>query len=102
MAHWTPTDIPDLSGRTAVVTGANCGLGYETAKALAEHGATVVMACRDKDRCREAIRRLLTAVPSACVQPADLDLANLAAPLWAVSQELTGVDLDAALTAAVG
>jgi len=77
MAHWTPADIPDITGRVAVVTGANSGLGYETAKALAQHGATVVMACRDQDRCREAIGRLIAEAPSACVLPAPLDLADL-------------------------
>ena len=77
MAHWTPADIPDFTGRIVVVTGANSGLGYETAKALAENGATVVVACRSEDRCREAIELLLEAVPSARALPASLDLADL-------------------------
>ena len=51
MARWTAADIPDLTGRTAVVTGANSGLGFETAKALAEHGATVVISSRQQDVC---------------------------------------------------
>lgn len=48
--HWTTTDIPDQTGRVAVVTGANTGLGLETARALAAAGAQVVLAVRDPDK----------------------------------------------------
>ena len=77
MATWTPADIPDLSGRIAVVTGANSGLGFETTLALAEHGATVIMACRDDRRCGAAAERIRLSVPSARVEPMALDLADL-------------------------
>jgi NAD(P)-dependent dehydrogenase (short-subunit alcohol dehydrogenase family) len=77
MAPWTVADIPDLAGRVAVVTGANQGLGFETAKALAGHGATVVLACRDQSRCSAAADRIREAVPTARVEPALLDLADL-------------------------
>ena len=77
MATWTAAQIPDLAGRTAVVTGANSGLGYETAKALARHGATVVMACRNDGRCTAAADAVREAAPSARLEPSLLDLADL-------------------------
>ncbi|MBV8982529.1 MAG: SDR family oxidoreductase [Acidimicrobiia bacterium] len=77
MAKWTANDIPDLGGRAAVVTGANSGLGYETALALARHGANVVMACRDEGRGTEAVERLRAEAPDASVELSLLDLADL-------------------------
>jgi len=74
---WTASDIPDLSGRIAVVTGANSGLGFETAKALAEHGASVIMGCRDETRCASAADRLRKLAPTAHLEPMRLDLADL-------------------------
>jgi NAD(P)-dependent dehydrogenase (short-subunit alcohol dehydrogenase family) len=75
---WTAADIPDQTGRTAVVTGANSGLGYHTALELARHGAHVVLACRDADRGADALRRLAAAAPDASVELGVLDLADLA------------------------
>jgi NAD(P)-dependent dehydrogenase (short-subunit alcohol dehydrogenase family) len=75
---WTASDIPDLSGRVAVVTGANGGVGYEIARELAAHGARVVLASRDKERTAQAARSIAAAAPGARVEPAFLDLADLA------------------------
>ncbi|MER5478146.1 oxidoreductase [Streptomyces sp. NPDC002734] len=76
--RWTASQIPDQSGRVAVVTGANGGLGLVTALELARHGAEVVLACRDVAKGREAATGIEAAVPSARVDVARLDLADLA------------------------
>jgi NAD(P)-dependent dehydrogenase (short-subunit alcohol dehydrogenase family) len=78
MAKWTANDIPALAGKTAVVTGANSGLGYETSLALARHGAHVVLACRDEGRGTEALQQLRTELPEASAELSLLDLADLA------------------------
>ncbi|HEX3823406.1 MAG TPA: oxidoreductase [Mycobacteriales bacterium] len=78
MARWTAKDIPDQSGRVAVVTGANSGLGYVTARELARHGARVALACRNEARGREAVARIIAAVPDAEVELRSLDMASLA------------------------
>jgi NAD(P)-dependent dehydrogenase (short-subunit alcohol dehydrogenase family) len=75
---WTAEDIPDQSGRTAVVTGANSGLGLVTARELARAGASVVMACRNLDKGHAAVDEVRAAVPDAQVQLEELDLASLA------------------------
>ncbi|SHF46137.1 oxidoreductase [Streptoalloteichus hindustanus] len=75
MASWTAQDIPDLSGRAALVTGANSGLGLETAARLAEHGALVLMACRSPERGRAALERVGRHGDAELVT---LDLADLA------------------------
>jgi NAD(P)-dependent dehydrogenase (short-subunit alcohol dehydrogenase family) len=75
---WTTRDIPDLGGRVAVVTGANSGLGLETTRALAAHGATVVMATRDQRRANEARAAVLAELPDASLELVPLDLGDLA------------------------
>jgi hypothetical protein len=77
-ARWTTTDIPDQSGRVAIVTGANSGLGSETAFALAAKGAHVVLACRDAAKAQSALQVIRAASPAASVEVMALDLASLA------------------------
>jgi NAD(P)-dependent dehydrogenase (short-subunit alcohol dehydrogenase family) len=74
---WTTADIPDQSGRVAVVTGANTGLGFWTAAALAHKGARVVLAVRNLDKGKEAAGRVEQANPNAVVNVQQLDLTSL-------------------------
>lgn len=74
---WTTADIPDLSGKVAVVTGANGGLGFESAKALAGAGAHVVMAARNREKAQAARAEILAAHPQASLEIVDLDLGSL-------------------------
>lgn len=76
--QWTARDIPDLGGKTAIVTGANSGLGFETSKALAGAGATVIMACRNPTRAESAAEAIRRAHGQADVEIMALDLADLA------------------------
>ncbi|MBA2946834.1 SDR family NAD(P)-dependent oxidoreductase [Streptomyces himalayensis] len=75
--RWTEQDIPDQNGKVAVVTGANSGLGMQTARALAEHGAHVVLAVRNLDKGREALARIRESAPGAKLSLQRLDLASL-------------------------
>lgn len=74
---WTPDDIPDLTGTTAVVTGANGGLGLVTTHELAAKGAHVVMAARDQDKARAAEEQVRARNPEASVEVVPLDLGSL-------------------------
>jgi NAD(P)-dependent dehydrogenase (short-subunit alcohol dehydrogenase family) len=74
---WTERDIPDLTGRTAVVTGANGGLGLQTALALAGAGAHVVLAARDAAKTEAAEARIRVSHPSASLEVVPLDLGDL-------------------------
>jgi NAD(P)-dependent dehydrogenase (short-subunit alcohol dehydrogenase family) len=75
---WTVADMPDLSGRRAIVTGATSGLGYVTARELARRGAEVVLACRDAGRGEAAVAALRQEMPGARLAMQCLDLASLA------------------------
>jgi NAD(P)-dependent dehydrogenase (short-subunit alcohol dehydrogenase family) len=76
-AKWTAADVPDQSDRVAIVTGANSGLGYDTAAVLAEKGAHVVLAVRNLDKGKEAADRIKKASPDAVVTLQELDLTSL-------------------------
>jgi NAD(P)-dependent dehydrogenase (short-subunit alcohol dehydrogenase family) len=75
---WEPERIPDQTGRIAVVTGANSGLGLVAARELARKGARVVMACRNLDKGHAAVDAIRSEVPDAQLQLDELDLASLA------------------------
>lgn len=75
--HWTADDIGDLTGRTAVVTGANAGLGLEVAAQLAGHGARVVMACRNLAKAEVAADLIRSRAEAAVLEVRPLDLASL-------------------------
>ena len=90
--RWTAADVPDQSGRTAVVTGASGGLGFETAEVLAGRGAAVVLASRDLDKAERAANRIRSSAGggggggAASVLAVHLDLASLASVRAAADQ----------------
>jgi NAD(P)-dependent dehydrogenase (short-subunit alcohol dehydrogenase family) len=77
--HWTVENIPDQTGKTAVVTGGNSGLGYYACRALAARGARVIMACRNQEKGLSAVRRIQNDFPHASLELIPLDLADLRA-----------------------
>src|SRR5258705_4384487 len=76
-AKWTSDDVPGQQGRLAVVTGANTGLGFETARVLAARGASVVLAVRDTGKGKAAAARIAGTAPGADVTVQPLDLTSL-------------------------
>jgi NAD(P)-dependent dehydrogenase (short-subunit alcohol dehydrogenase family) len=86
MSKWTTADIPDQTGRVAVITGSNTGLGFETAAALAEKGAHVVLAVRNLDKGKDAELLIRKRSPNADVALQELDLTSLAAIRTAAEQ----------------
>ena len=77
MSKWTPRQIPSQQGRLAIVTGANSGIGYQTAKYLARAGATVILACRHRERGETARALIVAGQPAAKVEMRVLDVADL-------------------------
>ncbi|MDT5390775.1 MAG: hypothetical protein QOE04_4416 [Mycobacterium sp.] len=92
MSRWDIADIPDQSGRTAVITGANTGLGYETAAALAAKGARVVLAVRNLDKGKAAADLIVRANPGADVSVQELDLTSLHSIEEAAHELRSGLD----------
>ena len=76
-AKWTAADVPDQSGRVAIITGANTGIGYEAAAVLADKGAHVVLAVRNLDKGKEAAAQIAAKCPNAEVSSQELDLTSL-------------------------
>jgi len=75
---WTADDLPDLSGKTVLITGANSGIGYEAAFQFARKHALTVLACRSMDKANTAVARIKFAHSDASVEAMELDLASLA------------------------
>jgi NAD(P)-dependent dehydrogenase (short-subunit alcohol dehydrogenase family) len=86
-SSWTAADVPDQTGRVAVITGANTGLGFETAAVLATRGGSVVLAVRNLDKGKDAAARIAAAAPGADVTVQRLDLSSLAS-VRAAAEEL--------------
>ena len=86
LQRWTADNVPDLSGLTAVITGSNSGVGYETALELVRHGADVTLACRSISRGESALRRIKNDSPSAIADLVQLDLGDLASVDWFLTQ----------------
>jgi len=74
---WTEADVPDQSGRTAVITGASSGIGFEAARVLAQRGARLILGCRDQAKARDAVTRITALAPGADIAVVPLDLASL-------------------------
>lgn len=96
MSTWTAEDIPDQSGRTVLITGANSGLGLRTAQVLAGKGARVLLACRSAERGAQALHSVGELATGAAPELIRLDLADLVSVREAAAsvRELTGDSLD--------
>jgi len=75
---WTAEQIPSQAGKTALITGANSGIGYQTALELARHGAHVLLGCRNEAKGQAALERLRREAPGASAEVVQLDMASLA------------------------
>jgi NAD(P)-dependent dehydrogenase (short-subunit alcohol dehydrogenase family) len=74
---WTKKNMTNQSGKTAIVTGANAGVGFETALALYEKGAHVIVACRDNDKANNAIEKIKSHAGTGTLETGILDLSDL-------------------------
>jgi len=91
-APWTEADVPDQSGRTAVITGGNSGIGFEAARVLAEQGARLFLGCRDQGKAHDAVVRIRATAPGAEVRVVPLDLASLRSVRAAAAQIRSGCE----------
>lgn len=74
--NWTTRNIPDLTGKVIIVTGANSGIGYEAAKEFARKGAKTILACRSMDKAQTAFDQIRAEIPDALIAIMHLDLAS--------------------------
>ncbi|RHW42063.1 SDR family NAD(P)-dependent oxidoreductase [Neobacillus notoginsengisoli] len=86
---WTKNDIPDLTGKRVVITGGNSGIGFEAAHVLAERGAEVILASRNKGRAEAAVSKLSSVLPNTRISVMELNLSDLAS-VRAFATELCG------------
>ena len=86
---WNSGDIPGQNGRIAIVTGANSGIGFHTALSLAEKGAHVVMACRNRDKAHQAKAHIVEQIPAAICTVMELDLSKLSSVRTFAEQALS-------------
>jgi NAD(P)-dependent dehydrogenase (short-subunit alcohol dehydrogenase family) len=92
---WTAEQIPSQAGKTALVTGANSGIGYQAALELARHGAHVLLGCRNEAKGQEAVARLQREAPGASAELVELDMASLASiRAFAAMFDSRGIALD--------
>jgi len=94
--QWTEGEVPDQSGRTAVITGGNSGIGFEAARVLAGRGARLILGCRDQGKAHDAVTRIRAAAPGADVRVVPLELASLESVRVAAGQirsACEGIDL---------
>ncbi|MHA1212647.1 MAG: oxidoreductase [Candidatus Heimdallarchaeota archaeon] len=74
---WTTKNIPDLTEKVIIVTGANSGLGFEDAKEFARKGAKIILACRNLDKANKALIKILAKIPEAQAEIIQLDLGSI-------------------------